>query len=91
MAALKQRDNVRALAAYLKESVPPFYDALIAERDAYMAASLLGCADGARVVAVVGLAHVDGIEAALLAQGAPSAHLPKPNACEAGMTLQPMA
>ena len=41
------------------------YDALIAERDAYMARSLLG-AEGTRVVAVVGLAHVDGIEAAIL-------------------------
>ena len=38
---------------------------LTAERDAYMASSLLG-AEGPRVVAVVGLAHVDGIEAAIL-------------------------
>ena len=44
--------------------MPPLYDALIAERDAYMARSLLG-AEGSRVVAVVGLAHVDGIEAAI--------------------------
>ena len=44
--------------------MPPLYDALITERDAYMARSLLG-AEGSRVVAVVGLAHVDGIEAAI--------------------------
>ena len=44
--------------------MPPLYDALIAERDAYMARALLG-AEGSRVVAVVGLAHVDGIEAAI--------------------------
>ena len=45
--------------------MPPLYEALIAERDAYMARSIIG-AEGRRLVAVVGLAHVDGIEATLL-------------------------
>jgi pheromone shutdown protein TraB len=65
MAVLKQRDNVRALSQYLKSELPPLYTALIAERDAYMARSLLE-SDGQKLVAVVGLAHVDGIEAAIL-------------------------
>ena len=35
MAVLKQRENVRALSAYMRSEVPPLYTALIAERDAY--------------------------------------------------------
>ena len=68
MAVLKQRETVRELSAYLKQEVPPLYNALIAERDAYMANSILR-SPGRRVVAVVGLAHVDGIEANVLQGG----------------------
>ena len=68
MAVLKQRENVRELASYMRREVPPLYAALIEERDAYMANSILQ-SDGKRVVAVVGLAHVDGIEASVLRQG----------------------
>jgi pheromone shutdown protein TraB len=68
MQVLKQRENVRELSAYLQTAVPPLYTALIAERDAFMAQSLLG-SSGQKIVAVVGLAHVDGIERAILAQG----------------------
>ena len=32
MAVLKQRETVRELSAYLKQEVPPLYNALIAER-----------------------------------------------------------
>lgn len=68
MAVLKQRENVRELTSYLRTSVPPLYEALIAERDDYMARSLLR-SDGRRIVAVVGLAHVDGIEARIASDG----------------------
>lgn len=78
MEVLKQRDNVRALSAYMRSEVPPLYEALIAERDAFMANSLLG-AEGQRLVAVVGLAHVDGIEAAILAEA--GAHDARPRVC----------
>ena len=80
MAVLKQRENVRALTAYLKSNVPPLYEALIAERDRYMANSILGC-DARRVVAIVGLAHVDGIEASILAEAGTAARVAKPRAC----------
>ena len=58
--------------------VPPLHQALIAERDAFLARSLRcaladtsNTAGGRRntVVAVVGLAHMDGIEALLLRGG----------------------
>jgi len=81
MGVLKQRDNVRQLTAYLKAEVPPLHTALIAERDAYMAQSLLG-ASGSRIVAVVGLAHCDGIEAAILSEAGASVR-PKPRVCAA--------
>mmetsp|Transcript_14974 Transcript_14974/g.38637 ORF Transcript_14974/g.38637 Transcript_14974/m.38637 type:complete len:369 (+) Transcript_14974:51-1157(+) len=82
MAVLKQRDNVRALSAYLRTNVPALYEALIAERDRYMANSLLG-SDGRTIVAVVGLAHVDGIEAAILREAGTSKSVTKPSACAA--------
>ena len=70
MAVLKQRDNVRALSQYLKSELPPLYTALIAERDEYMANSLLQ-SPGKRMVAVTGLAHMDGIERRFLSASAP--------------------
>jgi hypothetical protein len=79
MAVLKQRDNVRELTAYLKAEVPALYEALIAERDAHMANVLLN-SDGRRLVAVVGLAHVDGI-AANIVRRAGARELSRPAAC----------
>lgn len=81
MAALKQRENVRLLSSYLQENVPPFYRALISERDRYMAKSLLGC-PGERIVAVVGLAHVDGIEKILTAEASTARVAARPSACQ---------
>ena len=49
------------MAAYLKKAAPPVYEAMIGERDQFMARAL-EVAPGNRVVAVVGLAHVEGIE-----------------------------
>ena len=80
LGVLKQRENVRALSQYLKTEVPPLYTALIGERDEYMAQSLLN-SSGERIVAVVGLAHVDGIEAAILRQNGDKIALPR--ACRA--------
>lgn len=68
LSVMKQRETVRELTAYLRTEVPPLYTALIGERDEYMARSLLG-SDGRRIVAVVGLAHVDGIEGVILRAG----------------------
>lgn len=58
---LKQRENARAVVAYLKEAAPPVYDAMIGERDLHMAHALEAAA-GNSIVAVVGLSHLEGIE-----------------------------
>ena len=63
---LKQREAVRELTETLRREVPLIYDAMIGERDSYMASSLLMAqrADSGLKVAVgiVGIAHADGIE-----------------------------
>ncbi|EKX48781.1 hypothetical protein GUITHDRAFT_136450 [Guillardia theta CCMP2712] len=61
---LKERRTVRGIMQTLKENLPEVYTALIGERDQYMANSLLK-ANGRTTVAVVGMAHMDGIEAHL--------------------------
>ena len=68
VAVMKQKQNVQMLMGYLKESVPPLYEALIGERDQYMANSILR-SDAKSLVAVVGLAHVDGIAASVMREG----------------------
>lgn len=66
--ALKERENTRAVVASFKEAAPALHRALIADRDQYMANSI-DKAGGQRLVAVVGLAHLDGIEAELSRRG----------------------
>ena len=70
---VKKRATVRALVAGMKDTLPELYDALVGSRDEYMAASLLGrltdLTGPQRVVAVVGMAHEDGIARALAADG----------------------
>ena len=67
---LKARENVRAVMGALKAEAPELYQALVAERDAYMANTLQRTAGRGRVVAVVGIAHADGIEENLVSSGA---------------------
>jgi pheromone shutdown protein TraB len=73
---LKERENTRALVRTLRESTPELYGALIAQRDVHMANSLRG-AKGKVVVAVVGMAHLDGIGRALMEADATLAPVPK--------------
>ena len=49
----------------MRAQAPPVYEALIAERDRYMAHALRDC-EGSSVVGVVGLAHLDGIVQTLM-------------------------
>lgn len=64
---LSDRENTRALLGYIREAAPALHRALIAERDLYMGRALREalCSrpEAQRIVAVVGLAHMDGIEA----------------------------
>ena len=59
-AVLTQRENARAVAAYMQRAAPPVYEAMIGERDTYMARQMLN-APSASMVAVVGLSHLDGL------------------------------
>ena len=59
---LKQGDMLQASFSEFAEQTPELYDALIAERDRYMAARLRATAGEAReVLAVVGAGHLDGL------------------------------
>ncbi|WP_202844656.1 TraB/GumN family protein [Luteimonas sp. SJ-9] len=59
---LKQGDMLQASFSEFAEQTPELYDALIAERDRYMAARLRATAGNAReVLAVVGAGHLDGL------------------------------
>lgn len=58
---LKQKELVNRLMAVIKEELPAVYEALIGERDRYMANSIIS-SSGKNIVAVVGLAHAAGIE-----------------------------
>ncbi len=57
---LKSREAVAQLTAYLRKVHPGAVRVMLDERDDVLAAALRRCSG--RVVGVVGLAHVDGIE-----------------------------
>ena len=60
---IKQRDQVRMLMQGVKDDLPLVYDAMIGERDAYMANGIKrGAGKWKTMVGVVGMAHMDGIE-----------------------------
>jgi pheromone shutdown protein TraB len=72
---MKARENVRKIMSALRSTAPEIYEAMVAERDEYMGrgldelgANLPGRSSG-RTVAVVGMAHVDGIERYLASRG----------------------
>lgn len=66
---IKAKENVRKIMGELNRVAPAIYEALVGERDAYMAAGLNGLDEIETIVAVVGIAHVDGIEQNLSANG----------------------
>ena len=75
---VKQKDKVRKIMTQLKRVAPEIHTALLAERDAYMAAGLNGLDEIETIVAVVGIAHVDGIEQILTMNGWEPARLSCP-------------
>lgn len=59
---IKTRDRAKQVTNYLRQCFPPVYHVMVTKRDVHMAKMLRQhCSDG-KVVAVVGLAHVEGIE-----------------------------
>lgn len=53
----------------LQRLAPFLYEALVSERDVYMATGLNGLNELESIVAVVGIAHADGIEKSLQMNG----------------------
>lgn len=72
---MKAKENVRNIMAALQKTAPEIYEAMVAERDEYMGRGLdelgmnLTGGNTRNTVAVVGMAHVDGIERYLSARG----------------------
>jgi hypothetical protein len=67
---MKAKENVRKIMTQLQRVAPYLYEALVSERDAYMAAGLNGLSNELEtLVAVVGIAHADGIEKNLQMNG----------------------
>ncbi|CAH0367008.1 unnamed protein product [Pelagomonas calceolata] len=86
---IKTRSTVKELVNDLRESLPNIYSALVDERDEYMTQSLLSRLSEQprsapqRVVAVVGLAHEDGINRRLAKAGYAAAPAPPRRLCQA--------
>ena len=71
---MKEKDNVKKIMAALQKTAPEIYEAMVAERDLYMAKGLDELGDNLKsdvgdTVAVMGMAHVDGVERYLSSQG----------------------
>lgn len=71
---MKAKDNIKKIMSALRTTAPEIYDAMVAERDVYMGKgldelTLVGGSIVDRTVAVVGMAHVDGIERYLASKG----------------------
>ena len=71
---MKTKDNVKKIMSALRSTAPEIYEAMVAERDRYMGRGLdeLATTLNTKVdstVAVVGMAHVDGIETYLANMG----------------------
>ena len=71
---MKTKDNVKKIMSALRKTAPEIYEAMVAERDRYMGRGLdeLATTLNTKVdstVAVVGVAHVDGIETYLANMG----------------------
>jgi pheromone shutdown protein TraB len=86
---IKTRSTVEELVKDLREALPNIYSALVDERDEYMTQSLLTRLSEEprsapqRVVAVVGLAHEDGISQRLARAGYAAAPAPPRRLCQA--------
>lgn len=66
---LKDRDSIRKVMAQLNEVAPALVQVMLTERDAYMATGIDTLNDFECMVAVMGLAHADGVERNLQERG----------------------
>jgi len=72
---MKAKENVKKIMKGLQSTAPEIYEAMVAERDVYMARGLdelglnLKDKNAENTVAVMGMAHVDGVERYLASKG----------------------
>jgi pheromone shutdown protein TraB len=66
---LKSRDNVRKIIGQLREVAPALVQVMLTERDAFMAQGLDTLQQFEVIVAVMGIAHMDGVETNLRQMG----------------------
>ena len=59
---LKTKEALGQITAILEQEAPLIYQAMIGERDAFMAKAMSDCSGSKRMVGVVGMAHLPGIE-----------------------------
>lgn len=62
---MKAKDNVRKIMKELKKAAPAIYTALVEERDIYMGRGLDSLNQFQTIVAVMGIAHMEGVEGTL--------------------------
>lgn len=66
---MKSRTNLRQIMIQLKEIAPALVQAMLTERDIYMATGIDILNQYESIVAVMGLAHMDGVENNLIQKG----------------------
>lgn len=66
---MKAKENVRKIMGQLKKAAPLIYQALVEERDVYMANALNSLNQFSNIVAVMGIAHMEGVENTLHSLG----------------------
>lgn len=66
---MKAKENVRKIMGQLKKAAPLIYQALVEERDIYMANGLNSLNQFSNIVAVMGIAHMEGVENTLQSLG----------------------
>lgn len=74
---IKAKENVKMLMANLQSVAPEVYQAMVGERDVYMANGLDRLNQFDSIVAVMGVAHVDGVERTLKERGWEEIKYPK--------------
>merc|ERR1711862_688631 len=74
---MKTKENVKRIMDNFKVQAPEIHNALVAERDLFMARGLDMLSNFDTVVAVMGLAHLDGVENNLQKMG----WMPLPTKC----------
>ena len=66
---VKAKENVQKIMGQLKKAAPAIYQVLVEERDVYMANGLNSLNQFPTIVAVMGIAHMEGVEKTLESLG----------------------